>query len=110
MTDKQPKALSLADWLEHRQRVMLQNSQAADDLCRQYQEIEALQQDVKKFREAASCERDVRQQLERTIEADEALLRQALEAMVETFDCTHEACGLPLNAIEAIRKRLGEAA
>jgi predicted nucleic acid-binding Zn-ribbon protein len=36
------------------------------------------------------------------------LLRQALEAMVETFDCTHEACGLPLNAIEAIRKRLGE--
>jgi hypothetical protein len=38
----------------------------------------------------------------------EALLRQALEAMVETFDCAHEACGLPLNAIEAIRKRLGE--
>jgi prefoldin subunit 5 len=51
------------------------------ELRRQYEEIEALQQDVKKFREAASCERDVRQQLERAIEADEALLRQALDCL-----------------------------
>jgi uncharacterized 2Fe-2S/4Fe-4S cluster protein (DUF4445 family) len=51
------------------------------ELRRQHDEIEALQADVKRFREAASCEREVRQQLERAIEADEALLRQAVDRL-----------------------------
>jgi vacuolar-type H+-ATPase subunit I/STV1 len=73
-------------------------------LRRQYEEIEALQQDVKKFREAAFCEREVRRQLERIVEADEALLRQALEALV-----INGSLGLTpaiQEAITAIKERL----
>lgn len=54
----------------------LQNS--ADHLDRLVAENEALREDLRKFREAASCERDLRQEQERYATA---LVRQMLEAL-----------------------------
>jgi hypothetical protein len=70
-------------------------------------EIEALEADAKKFHEAASCERDVRQQLERTIEADEALLKQALNAL-EWYATNYWRPEGVDNTLAALRERLGE--
>lgn len=54
----------------------LQNS--ADHLDRLVAENEALREDLRKFREAASCERDLRQEQERHAAA---LMQQMLEAL-----------------------------
>jgi hypothetical protein len=98
-----PKALVQADELERHIGEFETATRAAAELRRQYEEIEALQADVKKFREAASCERDVRQQLERIVEADEALLRQALDCL----EC-HADIGIKgaEKIIDAIKERL----
>jgi hypothetical protein len=99
MTDKQPNALELADALDFPDTDELEQ---ALELRRQYEEIEALQQDVKKFLEAASCERDVRLLLRNavdTIKADEALLRQALELLEWEYGLSH-------HLVFAIKERL----
>ena len=92
MTDKQPKALMLADALLEPVVLDKHAMQAAAELRRLHSELEATDrqvniltdalhnanEDAKRFREAASCEREVRRQLERHVDA--------LEDQVKTLD------------------------
>ena len=50
MTLEQPEALRLADWLERRTNVMLQDGQAAAELRRLVAEVEALRADAERYR------------------------------------------------------------
>jgi hypothetical protein len=71
----------LADELAGNQLYGLQRrcrDEAAAELRRLVAENEALREDLRKFREAASCERDLRQEQERHATA---LVRQMLEAL-----------------------------
>ena len=141
MTDiKKPEALRLADHLEHF-RSFPDDLAAAAELRRLHAELEATDrqvniltdtlhnanEDAKRFREAASCERETRRQLERHSELleaslkeartlmegyaevkvkDEALLRQALEAL--EYCRSGEDCHptLTSEALDALRERL----
>lgn len=78
----QPEALRLADELGRLANLEANEladcmDEAAAELRRLVAENEALLKDLRKFREAASCERDLRQEQERHATA---LVRQMLEA------------------------------
>ena len=121
---KQSKAMRLAEELEQYATSAIEKEVAREvrDLIR---ESEALREDVHRFREDAHCERETRRQLERHVEAlqaaqqecgfgagccyqaakaeaDEALMRQALDAL------NHVNVQDRVQIIAALRERLGE--
>ena len=106
-----PKALVLADEL-YRYGTLNNPNAVADELRRLHEENEALREDVNRFLKSANNEREVRRQLERHNEAleakDEALLRQAWDALDELMhsNSTKTARHKYLAVTDAIRARL----